>query len=619
MPHCPEDFKRGTRRTNNDIEDIYRALDNHVDNNTFSSLHDHLLNLPLHTYTSFSSFQGDARKRAKSLHQKYACRKSQVLYVYDTMVQDKVVSPSDSFRRLLVKKPTKSHSGVLVITVLTSPYPVVNGKIQRFSCQWNCYYCPNEPNQPRSYLHDEPSVIRANQNKFDPVLQFTDRATTLHKNGHAVDKIEILVLGGTWSSYPLEYRETFIRDIFYAANTFLHRGPHRRSKYTLYEEKHINTTSAHRIIGVTLETRPDCITHTELLHFRKVGCTRVQLGIQHTDNTILEKVNRKCSIETTKDAVRMLLNHGFKVDGHFMPQLPGASPADDYLMFETLLHDPDLQVDQWKIYPCEITPWTVIETWYKKGLYTPYSDEELIELLLWLKPKVHPWIRLNRVVRDIPRQYILGGINQGNLREVLKHNLAQRNEKCVCIRCREIKHDQYTPDAIEQIVRSYKASDGIEYFISFETVSNNKLLGFLRLRVPSFDSMNDGNAQHKQCVYPLLQNSAFIRELHVYGQVVCAGTQTGAAQHTGLGKRLLKKAESLARAHHKENIAVIAGVGTRDYYSSHHYTLLDATNGEMMVKALGRSTVLTHIANIWIVVAIVIVASLCIVNSYVFV
>ena len=578
MPSChPNDYKRGSSHINQDIEDIYASLDALVDETTQAFLTTLLQQSSLHTYRSFKQFQAYARTESKKNKKHCVFNKNQVLYIYDQLVDENTIVPCASFRKMLIKKPSKSHSGVLVITVLTSPYPEVDGKKQRFSCQWNCYYCPNEPNQPRSYLHDEPAVMRANHNQFDPILQFTDRATTLFKNGHPVDKIEILVLGGTWSSYPIVYRENFIRDIFYAANTFLQRHDKRRLRKSLQEEKHCNATSKHRIIGVTLETRPDCITTEELLHFRNVGCTRVQLGIQHTNNTILDKVNRQCSIELTKDAIRLLLNHGFKIDGHFMPQLPSATPDDDKTMFDTLLNDSNLQLDQWKIYPCEVTPWTVIQKWHEKGLYTPYTDEALIELLLWVKPKVHPWIRLNRIIRDIPSQYILGGVNNGNLRQVLEHELRKRNQHCKCIRCREIKQQTYTADDIVLVVRPYKASCGQEYFVSYET-KTNQLLGFLRLRIPPKDNV--------ECVYPQLQQCAFIRELHVYGKVVCKGTQDGASQHIGLGKKLLHHAERLVLQHQRHLVAVIAGVGTRHYYASHGYCLLDSENGEMMLKEL---------------------------------
>ncbi len=575
MSSNPEDYKHCHLEKNTDIEDIYGRIDKLVSESEYQFIRKFLLSHSLNEYTNFKQLEHDLRKG----YHKTNCqplRKSKILYVYDSLVASGELSDTN-FRQVIVKKPMKSQSGVLVITVLTSPYPIVNGKKQRFSCQWNCYYCPNEPGQPRSYLHDEPSVLRANQNSFDPILQFTERAMTLYVNGHPVDKVELLILGGTWSSYPMEYREEFIRDLFYAANTLLVRE-NKRQPLGLSDEKFINTQAKCRIIGVTLETRPDCITRDELLHFRRVGCTRVQLGIQHTDDSILDLVNRQCPTAKTKEAIKLLLDSGFKVDGHFMPQLPGASFEIDKRMFSDVLYNPDLQIDQWKIYPCETTPWTVIKKWADEGKYTPYSDEELIELLLWLKPKVHPWIRLNRVIRDIPTQYILGGVDNGNLRELLTQKLKERNQKCRCIRCREIKDQQKTRHLeTELVIREYPASGGTEYFISVETVDHEKILGFIRLRLPD---------KNTDCIFPALQNSAKIRELHVYGQLVTKGHQTGASQHTGIGKKLLMKAETISYGHGFPSISVIAGVGTRSYYSKRGYILLTVENGEMMMKPL---------------------------------
>ncbi|KAG6976535.1 hypothetical protein JG688_00001255 [Phytophthora aleatoria] len=322
------------------------------------------------------------------LRRKFKClpKKSQMKFALGLLVQKGAAPKGLALEKLLVKKAQKSQSGVLVVTVLTSPYPTVNGKKQKFSCQWNCYYCPNEPDQPRSYLHDEPSVLRANRNDFDPVLQFCDRCVTLAINGHPVDKIELLVLGGTWASYPVEYQENFIRDLFYAANTFFDRE--KRERHSLEEEKLENETAAVKIIA-----------------------------------------------------------------------------------------------DQWKIYPCEITPWTVIKKWYDEGSYVPYSDDKLIELLMDVKAEVHPWIRLNRVIRDIPSQYILGGMDEPNLRQVIGNKMIERGTPCKCIRCREVKTDDAAIASAECVIREYEANEGDEYFISFETPDRSKICGFARLRL----------------------------------------------------------------------------------------------------------------------------------------
>ncbi|GMG15367.1 unnamed protein product [Phytophthora fragariaefolia] len=523
------------------------------------------------------------------LRRKFKClpKKSQMKFVLGLLVQKGAAPKGLALEKLLVKKAQKSQSGVLVVTVLTSPYPEVGGKKQRFSCQWNCYYCPNEPDQPRSYLHDEPSVLRANRNDFDPVLQFCDRCVTLAMNGHPVDKIELLVLGGTWASYPVEYQETFIRDLFYAANTFFDRE--KRERHSLDEEKLENETAAVKIIGITLETRPDCITPEELRRFRRYGCTRVQLGIQHTDDAILKKINRGCTSADAVRALKLLRDCCYKTDIHLMPNLPGSDPEKDRAMFDYVLHSPDLQADQWKIYPCEITPWTVIKKWYDEGSYVPYPDDKLIDLLMDVKAEVHPWIRLNRVIRDIPSQYILGGMDEPNLRQVICNKMIARGTPCKCIRCREVKTDDVAISSAECVIRQYEANEGDEYFISFETPDRSKICGFARLRL----SQSAGGG-----VFPELEGAALIRELHVYGQLVAAVSKSkkaaanGAAsdaegshaQHTGFGTQLMMKAEEIARAHGYKKMVVIAGVGVRNFYRRLGFEV--EGEGELMIKHL---------------------------------
>lgn len=260
-------------------------------------------------------------------------RKNYLLSTYFKLLSEGKIKPLPQLHKVLITRPSRSLSGILSITVLTSPNPgIVNmetgeTKVSQFSCKWDCFYCPSEPGQPKSYLRDEPAVLRANENQFDPVLQFCDRLATLTENGHPPDKIELLVLGGTWSSYPHQYQELFIRDLFYAANTFWERGPDRRqARLSIVEEQKINETASVKIIGLTLETRPDCINEEELKRFRYYGCTRVQLGVQHTNDKILDLVNRKCTTQDTMNALRLLKNTCYKVDIHLMPNLPGATP-----------------------------------------------------------------------------------------------------------------------------------------------------------------------------------------------------------------------------------------------------------------------------------------------------
>lgn len=340
------------------------------------------------------------------------------------------------FLQINKRKGVRSNSGVLVVTIITHPH--------KFSCKYDCHYCPNEPNQPRSYLSTEPAILRANQNNFDVICQFFNRTTTLVNNGHVADKIEVLVLGGTWSCYDIAYQEEFIRDVYYAANIYPVLKD-RRKKLTLKEEQEINEKSNCRIIGLTLETRPDQINKDELLRLRYYGCTRVQLGIQHIDDVILKKVNRQCTLKDCIRAIYLLKENGFKVDIHLMPDLPYSDVYKDIHMFKYVLSSTDLQADQWKIYPCEITPFTKIEKWYNNNEYKPYFETNknlLISVILLVKKSIHPWIRLNRVIRDIPNPSIIAGNNITNMRQLIANEMNIRNIFCQCIRCKEVKNQE---------------------------------------------------------------------------------------------------------------------------------------------------------------------------------
>ena len=564
----PSYYIHSDYRQNDDIEDIYkrRELSRYTNENIHNAVKD-LLDGNLNVLTIQPAIN-EIRKKYK-----FSPKYSQLLLELEESVLKHHVN-AKILKRLLVTTKVRSNSGVLVVTVVTSPYPSVNGKVQKFSCKWNCYYCPQEPGQPRSYLHDEPAVLRANVNKFDPVLQFTDRVLGLYDKGHPMDKIELIVLGGTWESYPEEYRTEFIRDLFYAANIISPRQI--RERKTLKEEQLINETANCKIIGLTLETRPDTINEASISSFRTYGCTRIQLGVQHVDQSILDKVHRECTTQDVKNAIRLLLNACYKVDIHIMPNLPGSCVKKDEEMFNFFLNDPNLQADQWKIYPCEIVPWTVIKKWHESGTYTPYEEHELRKLLIKVKQKIHPWIRINRVIRDIPKQYILGGVNIPNMRDEILHEMKQQGKKCRCIRCREVGLKSIDLSKFKRKTRRYFASDGTEFFISYEDETET-LLGFLRLRFTPCATFRS------------IQNTAMIRELHVYGKLTPTfkcNFMDKSVQHSGIGTRLLKSAEFMAKIRGYKYICVIAGVGTREYYRKRGYVL--KTNEEYLVKYIGH-------------------------------
>ena len=380
-----------------------------------------------------------------------------------------------------------------------------------------------------------------------------------------------------------------MRDIFYAANICADINDPPREPLTLDEEKSRNTESQHRVIGVTVETRPDCITPQELRDFRRWGVTRVQIGIQHTDDEILRRVNRGCSHKHTLRALTLLRDSCFKVDIHIMPNLPGATPEKDRTMMDIVLAD--LHPDQVKVYPCETTPFTKILEEYKQGTYVPYADNELEEVVIYWKTRVHPWIRNNRIVRDIPNQYIVAGIKTSSQRQDFQKAMSDRNLKCRCIRCREAGRHNADPADGELVVRTYVAQGGTEYFVSWESKDREVLFGFLRLRIPVHSQTHE--------VFPELAETALIRELHVYGRTFAVGDtanrgltdNTPAIQHLGIGQRLLVAAENLAQRDGYERVAVISGVGVQKYYERFGYRLHPG-EGEFMMKSLRKETTL---------------------------
>ena len=581
-----------------DIEDIFKKEQTKY-NSFYENVNDTLVSfvkeLSTKNYDSFENIEINFKLLRKKYHINPS--KVQMTYVYDTLLKYNHIKENNMLKRYTKSKEMRGLSGVIVISVITSPYPeytdATGKKVkQGFSCNHDCFYCPKEVDDngveinPRSYLSDEPTVARGLQNNFDAVDQFNDRAFQYMLNGHYVDKIEIIVLGGTWTEYPREYQETFIRDIFWSANTFY--SIDKRDKLSLFEEQKINEKAPSRIIGLTLEMRPDSITEPEIQWLRYLGCTRVQLGVQHIDRKILKKVNRGCYAEDAMVALRKLKNYGFKVDAHWMPDLPGSTPEIDKRMFDTILHTPNLQFDQWKVYPTSVVPWTKIKKWHEEGTYIPYTDtdpEKLIDVLLYVKKQVHPWIRLNRVVRDIPnytrdgQQYIYGGNKVTNLRQILHNRLEKCGDFCRCIRCREVKKNMNMIDLARPVVRTYDSSDGTEYFISIESGNSDKsryinekwynsefleepgiMYGFIRLRLCD-NSSND--------YLHAINNCALIRELHVYGQVVTTKANNKLdekAQNNGFGKILMKTAENISIKKGYNSIAVISGVGVKNYY-----------------------------------------------------
>ena len=493
-------------------------------------------------------------------------KKSFLVYTYQKMIYLEYLPYDPRFQQLISKKPGCTASGVNAFAILLSPFP--DG--QTFSCRHNCYYCPDfriENGAPhdiaRSYLPKEPAVARGLQNNWDPIKQIESRLHSLLMQGHLIDKLDIIIEGGTYTEYPKSYLLRFHRDIFYTANTFFHSHP-KREPYALDAEMKINTKTKIKIIGICIETRPDAINQDWIRFFRFSGTTRIQLGVQHTQDSILKKINRGCNTQDAHNCIKLLKDQGFKVDIHLMPDLPFSSPQLDMQMFETVFNTPHLQPDQIKIYPCETTDFTVIKKWHDTGKYTHYPKEDLIKVIKHAVTLCKPWIRIQRIVRDIPVEYIHAGNTCMNLREVVDRIIKKEGKENLDIRCREIgRHKNYSLRDSRLFIRRYKASESWEYFISQESRDNAVVFGFIRLRIPP---------RNHNPVFPAILQTGLIRELHVYNNVVPVDTpKTFSTQHMGVGKKLLRTAEWIAWLWGLRGVSVISGEGVREYYKKLHY------------------------------------------------
>ena len=449
-------------------------------------------------------------------------------------------------------KPIRTLSGVTTITVLTKPYP----------CPGKCIFCPSEEGLPQSYLSDEPGARRGVEHAFDPYTQVSSRLNALHEVGHPTDKIELLILGGSWTAYPASYREWFIRRCFEALNQ---ENPNDElGEVSLSEVQKTNSQARHRNVGLVVETRPDLITIDNLIEMRRQGVTKMQLGVQSMNDRVLELNQRGHSAEEAEDAIRLVRAAGFKVVVHWMPNLLGATPESDRDDFARLWGEGGINPDELKIYPCQLLRNAELYQYWQRGEYTPYSEQELIDLLADIKPTVPRFCRINRVIRDIPSNHVVEGNRNTSLRQDVALEMEKRGKACQCIRCREIRKGKIDDRNLVLDDQIYRAGWAEEHFLSYNT-QDDHILGFLRLSLPN-------NARF----FPAdeLQNAAIIREVHVYGQSIEVGSEgSGSAQHRGLGSSLIEKAAEIARSKGYQKLTVISAVGTREYYAARGFEL----------------------------------------------
>jgi elongator complex protein 3 len=449
-------------------------------------------------------------------------------------------------------KPMRTLSGVTTVTVLTKPYP----------CPGECIFCPTDVRMPKSYLPDEPGAARGFQNDFDPYDQVQVRLADYNTLGHPSDKIELLILGGTWSAYRKDYQEWFVKRCFDAMNGV--------DAETLAEAHRINETAAHRNVGLVIETRPDRITPKEIAWLRYLGVTKVQMGVQSLDDSIQEMNRRGHTNAETLAAAALLRAAGFKIVVHWMPNLLGATLESDRADFVRLWAAEEgglgVSPDELKIYPTQLLESAELYQYWQRGEYHPYTTEQLVELIADIKPIVPEYCRINRVIRDIPSTHVVEGNKRTSLRMDVIEELKRRGQSCRCIRCREVRGQKVSPEHLRLVDQVYHPAYAEEHFLTYVT-PDNQIAGYLRLSLPGRDG--GGSTAMPALSIPDLEHAALIREVHVYGQSLpVGGEQQGAAQHSGLGTALLAKADEIARQAGFQRMAVIAAVGTRQYYEA---------------------------------------------------
>lgn len=511
---------------------------------------------------------------------------------YNDLVKEGNIKPNDELLKLIQKRSVRTMSGVAPVTVMTKPFP----------CPGKCVYCPTDIRMPKSYLPSQPAAQRAFRQRFNPYTQVFVRLKALYMTGHEVSKVELRVIGGTWSSYPKSYQTWFLKKCLMAMNEF-HR--HLENKETdrmenftkiekvksFYGTDEVNVVTLKpfdnsknftdavfenevasvRCIGINIETRPDFIDKKEVRRLRNLGVTKVEIGVQTTDDKVQELTKRGHDLQSVKDATCLLKDAGFKIGYHMMPNLPGSTVELDKRMVAELFEGDDYQPDYLKIYPCVVLPKAALVLDYRSGKFKPYDDKVLEEILLEEIKSVPEWCRIDRIARDIPATDIEAGFKASNIRQILEERLRKMGTPCRDIRAREIQDEKINFSDIELITREYRASGGRELFLSFEDVEKDKIIALLRLRFPVDTFLKE------------LSGTAIIREVHVYGkQVAVGGHNSDEKQHIGWGTRLMAEAEKLASENGYRRMAVIAGIGTREYYRKKGYEL----GGTYMLKDL---------------------------------
>ena len=548
----------------------------------------------------------------------------QVKQKNDELWQSWNVTPEleERFIRSVRMKPRRTASGVATITVITRPH----------TCSSNCIYCPCDLRMPKSYLANEPACQRAELTFFDPYVQVAARLQALHQMGHSTDKVELIVLGGTWCDYPEGYQYWFIKELFRALNDWPNSPHHIKERldwYTsfglqnseealssfvaeqqaavfedtatynqafhklydtsqphqnawsqmqstydqLVEQQHSNETAAARVVGLVIETRPDTITPDNLRMFRQLGCTKIQIGIQSTRQEILDANQRQMSVAQIKRAFSLIRLYGFKIHSHLMVNLLGATPEADKQDFKTFVTDQGFLPDEIKLYPCALVSGTQLVQKYHEGAWQPYAKDELVDVLVQDVLNTPPYVRISRMIRDISATDILVGNKHTNLRQMVEQELAAEDvaSRVQEIRFREINQQQVSAAELTLQDFTYTTAVSDEHFLQWVT-ADNKIAGFCRLSLPHWDKLTSGACDVSANELLVQPGQAMIRELHVYGQALSLGSEGMSAQHQGLGQKLLAKASSIAAEAGYTSLNVISSIGTRSYYRALGFT-----------------------------------------------
>ena len=512
---------------------------------------------------------------------------------YKDLLKEGGIKPNQSLLNLIQKRSVRTMSGVAPVTVLTKPFP----------CPGRCIYCPTDVRMPKSYLPSQPAAQRAFRQRFNPYTQVFVRLKALHITGHEVSKVELRVIGGTWSSYGKKYQTWFLKMCLLAMNDFhkhLESGftdrmenitkenlvesrygvekvntvvlkPIRKGPFKWKDIVKENETAKVRCIGINIETRPDFISKKEVSRLRYLGVTKTEIGVQTTDDKVQEITKRGHDLASVRKATGLLKDAGFKIGYHMMPNLPGSTIETDKKMIGELFDNEGYQPDYLKIYPCMVMPGTELANIYDEGGFKPYDDDTLFDVIYEEMKTVPEWCRIDRVARDIPAPDIKAGSKVSNIRQLIEKRLNEEGTPCRDIRSREIAADSVNMKDIKLVCREYSANKGKELFISYEDLKKDKLIGLIRLRFPYKTFLSE------------LKGVAIVREVHVYGRQLAVGKEgRGLKQHIGWGTKLMNEAETRTKAAGYKKIAVIAGIGTREYYKKKGYKLL----GTYMLKNL---------------------------------